>query len=47
LTVEALRELRVEKDVEIAALKAQNNALRERLETIEAAVSQFARHGER
>lgn len=41
LTVDALRELRVEKDVEIAALKARNDALQARLDALEATVSRL------
>ena len=38
LTVEALRELRSEKDQQIETLEAENDELRERLETLEASV---------
>ena len=43
LTVEALRELRDEKDVEIAALRAENDALRTRLDSVEALVEKIAK----
>jgi hypothetical protein len=43
LTVEALRELREEKDREIAAVKAQNTALEKRLDHLEKLISTFAR----
>ena len=43
LTVEALRELRDEKDVEIAALRAENDALRRRLDSVEALVEKIAK----
>jgi hypothetical protein len=43
LTVEALRELREEKDREIVAIKAQNTALEKRLEHLENLISTLAR----
>src|SRR5687768_3654036 len=43
LTVEALRDLREEKDREIAAIKAQNTALEKRLEHLEKLISTLAR----
>jgi cell division protein FtsB len=43
LTVEALRELREEKDREIAAIKARNAALEKRLDHLEKLVSTLAR----
>jgi hypothetical protein len=43
LTVEALRELREEKDREIAAIKAQNISLEKRLEHLEKLISTLAR----
>jgi hypothetical protein len=47
LTVEALRELRAEKDVEIKALAQENAELRARLERIEHALGASLLRGER
>ena len=44
LTVEALRDLRAEKDAQIDELKADNRALRARLAALEAAVAAMAAH---
>jgi hypothetical protein len=44
LAVEALRELRAEKDAEITALQQENDDLRQRLEAMEMAVNALAQH---
>jgi hypothetical protein len=41
LTVEAMRQLRQEKDAEITALKQKNDELERRLETLEALIAQL------
>lgn len=43
LTVEALRDIRTEKDTQIADLKAENDALRDRLERLESLVEHMSR----
>jgi hypothetical protein len=47
IVVEALRDLRTEKDVEIEALALENAQLRERLAAIEATIVRMARSSER
>jgi hypothetical protein len=47
LAVEALRDLRAEKDVEIKALALENVELRARLDRIEKTLGQLNQHGEK